>query len=72
MPLGTRGVVSIGSIDDGPFDDFDRSLAEILASNAAVALDRVAHEDELVQYRTVLENVQDMVYVADEDGRFSS
>ncbi|WP_415378519.1 PAS domain S-box protein [Halosimplex sp. TS25] len=71
VPLGDHGVVSIGATDDDPLGDLDRSLAEILASNAAVAFDRVAYEDELVQYRTVLENVQDMVYVADESGRFS-
>ncbi|WP_436923378.1 PAS domain S-box protein [Halosimplex amylolyticum] len=71
VPLGDQGTISIGATDGEEFDDGDRSLAEILASNAAVALDRVAYEDELVQYRTVLENVQDMVYVADETGRFS-
>ncbi|WP_459194622.1 PAS domain S-box protein [Halosimplex sp. J119] len=71
VPLGDQGVLSIGLAERGALDERDRSLAEILASNAAVALDRVAYEDELVQYRTVLENVQDMVYVADETGRFS-
>ncbi|MFB6138811.1 MAG: PAS domain S-box protein [Halosimplex sp.] len=71
VPLGEAGTVSIGAAEPDAFDDLARSLAEILASNAAVALERVAREAELVQYRTVLENVQDMVYVADEAGRFS-
>ncbi|WP_123539321.1 PAS domain S-box protein [Halosimplex salinum] len=71
VPLGDQGTISIGATESGAFDEQDRSLAAILASNAAVALDRVDYEDELVQYRTVLENVQDMVYVADETGRFS-
>ncbi|ELZ25617.1 multi-sensor signal transduction histidine kinase [Halosimplex carlsbadense 2-9-1] len=71
VPLGEQGAVSIGATEPGAFDDRARELAEILAANAAVALERVAYEDELVRYRTVLENVQDMVYVADEEGRFS-
>ena len=71
VPLGDQGAVSIGATEPGAFDERARELAEILASNAAVALDRVAYEDELVRYRTVLENVQDMVYVADDEGRFS-
>ena len=71
VPLGDQGAVSIGATEPGAFDERARELVEILASNAAVALDRVAYEDELVRYRTVMENVQDMVYVADEDGRFS-
>ena len=71
VPLGDQGTLSIGATEPDAFDELDRSLAEILASNAAVALDRVDFESELVQYRTVLENVQDMVYVADESGRFS-
>ncbi len=71
VPLGDQGVVSIGATEPGAFDGRARDLAEILASNAAVAFDRVAYEAELARYRTVIENVQDMVYVADEDGRFS-
>ena len=71
VPLGDRGVLSIGATERGAFDERDRSMVEILASNAAVALERVSYESELVQYRTVLENVQDMVYVVDEDERFS-
>ena len=71
VPLGEQGTVSIGATEPGAFGDRALELAEILASNAAVALDRVAYEDELVRYRTVLENVQDMVYVADDEGRFS-
>jgi len=71
VPLGDQGAVSIGATEPGAFDERARELAEILASNAAVALERVAYEDELVRYRTVLENVQDMVYVADDEGRFS-
>ncbi|MFC7020290.1 MULTISPECIES: PAS domain S-box protein [Haloarcula] len=70
IPLGGHGVVSIASPDPGAFDDADVSVAEILASNAAAALDRVEREQHLLEYETVVENVRDMVYVLDDEGRF--
>ena len=70
VPIGDYGVMSIGIDDPDGFDDTDASVAEILASNAAAALDRVAREQDLLRYETVVENVRDMVYVLDTDGRF--
>ncbi|WP_324756940.1 PAS domain S-box protein [Haloarcula montana] len=70
VPMGSHGVMSIGTDDPKGFDDTDESVAEILASNAAAALDRVAREQDLLRYQTVVENVRDMVYVLDTDGRF--
>lgn len=69
VPLGDHGVLSVGSTD-GTFDDADVSVAEILASNAAAAFDRVERETRLLRYESVVENVRDMVYVLDADGRF--
>jgi PAS domain S-box-containing protein len=71
VPLGEYGVLSIGSTEVDAFDESDVSMAEILASNAAVALSRAAREAELVRYQTVMENVRDMMYVLDESGRFT-
>ncbi|MFC6864643.1 PAS domain S-box protein [Halomicroarcula sp. GCM10025817] len=70
IPLDDHGVVSIASPEPGAFDDADVSVAEILASNAAAALDRVEREQHLLEYETVVENVRDMVYVLDDEGRF--
>ncbi|MFC6975749.1 PAS domain S-box protein [Halomicroarcula sp. GCM10025709] len=70
VPMGDHGVMSIGTDDPEGFDDTDASVAEILASNAAAALDRVAREQDLLRYQTVVENVRDMVYVLDTEGRF--
>jgi PAS domain S-box-containing protein len=70
LPLGDHGVVSIGVRQDYEFTDSDVSIAEILASNAAAAFDRVERERSLLRYESVVENVRDMMYVLDDDGRF--
>ena len=68
VPLDDHGVLSVATYQQAEFSDADVSVAEILASNAAAALDRVEREQELLRYETVIENVRDMVYVVDEDG----
>jgi len=70
VPLDGHGVLSVATYEKATFDDADVSVAEILASNAAAALDRVEREQDLLRYETVMENVRDMVYVLDQDGRF--
>jgi len=70
VPLDGHGVLSVATHDQESFSDADVSVAEILASNAAAALDRVERERDLLRYETVVENVRDMVYVLDEAGRF--
>ncbi|NLV11998.1 PAS domain S-box protein [Haloarcula argentinensis] len=70
LPMGDHGVVSIGAQDGQEFTDSDISVAEILASNAAAAFDRVERERSLLRYESVVENVRDMMYVLDDDGRF--
>jgi len=70
VPLDDHGVLSVATYDQESFSDADVSVAEILASNAAAALDRVEREEDLLRYETVMENVRDMVYVLDDEGRF--
>ena len=70
VPLGGHGVLSVATYAQEHFSDADVSVAEILASNAAAALDRVEREQDLLRYETVIENVRDMVYVLDEGGQF--
>ncbi|WP_136716241.1 PAS domain S-box protein [Halorientalis salina] len=71
LPLGDHGVLSIGSTADNAFDEIDEQVAGILATNARAAFDRAEREEELTRYETVMETVQHMVYVLDEDGRFT-
>ncbi len=70
LPLGEHGVLCLGSERADAFDETDVSMAEILAANAADALDRVDRERELRRYRTVVEHGRDMMFVLDEDCAF--
>lgn len=69
VPIGEYGVLSVGA-ESGGFDDADRSLAELLASHAAMAIERVERESELLTNQTVLETLQGMVYAIDTDRQF--
>jgi len=71
VPLGDHGVLTLGTSDPEGLEDATVSMAEVLASTAAVALERADREQDLLRYRTVIENVQDMVYVLDAEGQFS-
>jgi PAS domain S-box-containing protein len=70
-PLGEHGTMSIGAPEADAFTEYTQPLVELLASNVAAALDRVERESELRTYETVLESVQDMVYVCGSDGRLT-
>ncbi len=71
LPLGEHGTLSLSARAKQAFDELDQQVAEILALNARAALDRAEREEELSRYETVMETVQHMVYVVDEDGRFT-
>ncbi|WP_434530988.1 PAS domain S-box protein [Haloarcula sp. NS06] len=70
LPMGDHGVVSIAAQQGHEFTESDVSVGKILASNAAAAFDRVERERSLLRYESVVENVRDMMYVLDDDGRF--
>jgi len=69
LPIGDHGVVSIGAQRGHEFTESDVSVGKILASNAAAAFDRVERERSLLRYESVVENVRDMMYVLDDEGR---
>jgi len=51
LPLGTHGVLVIGTTEDETFATEDRRYAEVLAQTTQVALDQVERERELRQSR---------------------
>lgn len=55
VPLGGYGVINIGSTEAAVFDDGDVSLANLLAANTEVALDRAERERLLRERETELE-----------------
>ena len=67
VPMGTDTVLSLGTTEPGGFDETTRSLAELLASHAELAFERVEREQDLRTYETVLESLQGMVYALDEN-----
>jgi PAS domain S-box-containing protein len=71
LPLGDHGTLGIGSEAAHEFDSEDVALAELLATTARVALDRLAREAELRRFRHVIEHVEEMVFLLDPDGAFT-
>jgi len=67
-PIGDHGVLEVASTTPDAFDADDRRVAELLAANAQSALDRIERVEEFERYETVLETVEEMVYVLDESG----
>jgi PAS domain S-box-containing protein len=70
VPVGDHGVLALGRTA-GQFDDGDRRLARLLAALGEAAFDRVERAAELRRYEAVLETAEGMVFVVDEDRRFS-
>lgn len=65
LPIGVHGTISIGSTEPGAFDETDQQIAEILATNAAVAFSRAKREQEAREARqrveTLLERINGLV-----------
>jgi len=60
VPLGRRGLLSIGSPDPDGVDAFDLRLVEILASHATVVLDRIEREQELRRAKETAEEASEL------------
>ncbi|MFC6953896.1 PAS domain S-box protein [Halorubellus litoreus] len=60
VPVGDKAVLQAVSDEPGAFDEYDREHAELLASHATAALDRVESEQ---LYRTLVEQSHDGIYV---------
>lgn len=55
VPLGEHGVLVLGQVDGENFDRFNLHLVEVLASYAALVLDRLDREEELRDAKTEAE-----------------
>jgi PAS domain S-box-containing protein len=67
--LGEHGVLAVGAEGVDEIADADVQLAEILAANAAAGVERARREQTLSLYQTVVDNVSEMMYVLDDQGR---
>lgn len=55
VPIGEQGVIVLGQVDDEDFERFNLRLIEMLASYAALVLDRLDREEELRDAKTEAE-----------------
>ena len=59
-PMGEHGIVFMGQMSRGAFDPFDLRLVEVLVTYAAVVLDRLTREQELLAAKEKAEQVNEM------------
>ena len=55
VPLGDHGVMPLGALEPGFFDESDVQLARVLAANVTVALDRAERAEQLRERDAALE-----------------
>ncbi len=67
VPIENHGTISIGSVDSD-LKDTDVRLTQVLAANAAAALDRVEREAQLRRDEQMLDAAGDAIYLLDIDG----
>jgi len=68
VPIGAVGVLVVAAHEREAFDESDRQLARLLATNTARTLEHVERTQELERYESVFETVTDMVFVLDAEG----
>jgi PAS domain S-box-containing protein len=61
IPIGVHGTLSIGAETVGAFDEVDRQVAALLATNAAAACNRARREQEVRQARERIETILDRI-----------
>ncbi|WP_324665899.1 bacterio-opsin activator domain-containing protein [Haloarcula sediminis] len=65
MPVGVHGTLSVLSTDEEAFDDIDRQVVALLATNAAAACNRAKREQEVRETReriaTILERINGLI-----------
>jgi PAS domain S-box-containing protein len=71
IPLGDHGVLGIGAMERGTFDEGDVALVELLAVAAASAFDRLEQESEMRNLQRIIDHVDQKVFLLDEEGRFA-
>jgi PAS domain S-box-containing protein len=71
IPLGDHGVLGIGAMERGTFDEGDVALVELLAVAAASAFDRLEQESEMRNLQRIIDHVDQKVFLLDGDGAFA-
>jgi PAS domain S-box-containing protein len=61
VPIGVHGTLAVFSPDSEAFDDIDRQVVGLLATNAAAACNRAKREQEVREARTRIETILDRI-----------
>jgi PAS domain S-box-containing protein len=61
MPIGVHGTLSVLSTEEDAFDDIDRQVVTLLATNAAAACNRAKREQEVRETRERIETILDRI-----------
>ncbi|WP_277542194.1 bacterio-opsin activator domain-containing protein [Haloarcula laminariae] len=61
VPVGVHGTLSVFSTDEDAFDDIDRQVVALLATNAAAACNRAKREQEVRETRERIATVLDRI-----------
>lgn len=71
-PLGTHGVLVVGSTEVAAFDDRTEKLLALLAGNARTALDRIERERDLSEseqrFRQIADSVHEIIWMTNAAG----
>ena len=70
VPLGSHGVLAVGSRGGDEFTDSVRELIEILAETVRAAFDRLEREEMIRQRSAAIDAATDGMGITDEDGIF--
>ncbi|WP_096388846.1 PAS domain S-box protein [Halopenitus persicus] len=71
LPIDGYGVLSIGAVEAGAFDEEEGALVKLLAIAAASAFDRLDQESEMRHLKRVIDHVGQKIFLLDEDRRFT-
>jgi PAS domain S-box-containing protein len=58
VPMGGHGLISVGSLEVGGIGSFDLRLLEVLGAYAALVLDRIGWEEELIEAKEEAEKAR--------------
>ena len=68
LPLGEHGVLGIGATASNAFEKGDAALVELLAMTGVSAFDRLERETEMRRLQRALGQLDEKVFLLDEDG----
>jgi PAS domain S-box-containing protein len=68
VPLGEYGVLGVGGYESHVFEEGDIERAQLLTVNATSAFSRMDRRQELEQYETLFETVQEQRYAINSEG----